>query len=179
MRPSTIPRSTLDTPRLRLRPTSPADAQRAFEIQTDWDVTRMLSHASFPPSLPAVRSWFSIHETEWAEGTAYRFAIENDGHMIGIVDVDEISGSEGSLGYWLEKSSWGRGFAFEAAERLIRFVSEDIGLSWLTSGRADDNPASGHVLTKLGFINTGSKETFSNARGGNLLQQRYALDLKR
>lgn len=135
----------------------------------------MLSNASFPPSWQEVEDWFSSHEGEWAAGTAYRFAIEHQGRTIGIVDVDEIAGNEGSLGYWMERSSWGKGFAFEAAQALIRFAFHNAGLSRLTSGHADDNPASGQVLTKLGFTWIGSVEAFSRARDQTILQRRYVL----
>jgi ribosomal-protein-alanine N-acetyltransferase len=62
----------LSTSRLRLRPTGPADADRAFAIQSDWDVARTLRMASFPPDLAAMRAWFAEHEREWDDGSAYR-----------------------------------------------------------------------------------------------------------
>ena len=97
-----IPRSSLKTFRLLLRPTTVADAKRAFEIRSDWEVTRMLSNALFPPDRRKIEDWFSQHESEWIAGTAYRFAIEQAGHMIGIADVDGITKHDGKLGYWLD-----------------------------------------------------------------------------
>ena len=44
-----IPRETIETARLALRPSIAADAEYAFEIQSDWAVTQMLRMASFPP----------------------------------------------------------------------------------------------------------------------------------
>ena len=44
-----IPRKAIATARLALRPSTAADAARAFEIQSDQAVTRMLRMASFPP----------------------------------------------------------------------------------------------------------------------------------
>jgi len=169
-----IPRSTISTARLLLRPTSAGDAQRAFEIQSDWNVTRMLN-TLFPPSRQGVEDWFSRHESEWAAGTAYRFAIEHQEKTIGIVDVDSIAGNEGSLGYWLERSNWGKGFALEAAQALIRFVFDEVGLLRLTSGHAADNPASAQVLTKLGFTQIESMETFLLSRSETILKHCYAL----
>lgn len=170
----TVPRSTISTTRLVLRPTSSGDAQRAFEIQSDWDMTRMLN-TSFPPSRQEVEDWFSSHENEWAAGTAYRFAIEHQEKTIGIVDVDNIAGNEGSLGYWLERSSWGKGFALEAAQALIHFVFDEVGLTRLTSAHAADNPASGRVLTKLGFTQIASMETFLLSRNETIVKHCYAL----
>lgn len=171
-----VPRVSIGTARLRLRPTSAADAGRAFEIQSDWNVTRMLSNATYPPDKRAVEDWFSSHEREWADGTAYRFAIEQAGRMIGIVDVDGIDGRLGSLGYWLERSAWGKAYAFEAAQAVIGFVFQDAGLSRLESGHAADNAASGRVLTKLGFLQVDSRELFSHSRREAIVQRCYVLD---
>jgi RimJ/RimL family protein N-acetyltransferase len=35
------------------------DADRAFEIQADWEATRMLSMASFPPDGQQIKQWFA------------------------------------------------------------------------------------------------------------------------
>jgi RimJ/RimL family protein N-acetyltransferase len=68
-----------------------------------------------------------------------------------MVDIDGIAEREGTLGYWLDRAAWGCGYAFEAAHAVTRFAFEDVGLTCLKAGHADDNPASGRILTKLGF----------------------------
>jgi RimJ/RimL family protein N-acetyltransferase len=79
--------------------------------------------ASYPPSLKNMEAWFATHEDEWSGGSAYRFAVSLEGRMIGLVDIDEIVEGSGELGYWLDKMSWGNGFAYEAAEALVRGLS--------------------------------------------------------
>ncbi len=175
MAPRSIPRRSIETARLRLRPTSTADAERAFEIQSDWNVTRMLSNATYPPDKREIDHWFASHEHEWTDASAYRFAIELEDRVIGIVDVDGIVGSRGSLGYWLERSAWGKAYAFEAAHALINFVFYEVGLSSLESGHASDNPASGRVLTRLGFMPVGARELFSQSRRETITQCCYEL----
>ncbi|ENN88692.1 hypothetical protein RHSP_42747 [Rhizobium freirei PRF 81] len=170
-----IPRSHIKTARLSLRPTSVADAQRALEIQSDWNVTRNLANATYPADEKDMENWFASHEQEWAEGTAYRFAIEREGRMIGIVDVDGISAGEGSLGYWLERTVWGKGYGFEAAQAMIGFVFSEVGLSRLVSGHASDNAASGRILASLGFTQIESRELLSRSRRETILQCRYTL----
>jgi len=135
----------------------------------------MLRMASFPPDRQEIRRWFADHQREWLAGEAYRFAVELEGRMVGIVDVDEIAEREGSLGYWLDRAAWGRGYAFEAAHAVTRFAFEDVGLAKLEAWRAHDNPASGRVLTKLGFRPQGSVQHFSRPRGENIMQRRYVL----
>ncbi len=172
---SPVPMRSLKTDRLVLRPTRGADAERAFEILSDWEVTRMLSMASFPPDLHEMQQWFADHEREWRDGEAYRFAIEVDGRMIGIVDLDSVTESEATLGYWLERSSWGRGYAYEAARAATRFGFEDLSLSRIRAGHADDNPASGQILRKLGFVPRDVSDLYSRPRGVNIQQHRYVL----
>jgi [ribosomal protein S5]-alanine N-acetyltransferase len=97
---------SMKTGRLVLRPTRGSDADRAFAIQTDWEVTRMLRMASFPPDRQEIRRWFADHQREWSAGEAFRFAVELAGKMVSVVDVDGIAEGEGSLGYWLDRAAW-------------------------------------------------------------------------
>ncbi|GLQ54858.1 GNAT family N-acetyltransferase [Devosia nitrariae] len=170
-----VPFTRLTTNRLVLRPTVAADCDRAFEIQSDWQVARMLRAAPFPPDRQRMDRWFAGHRREWMAGEAYRFAVELDGRIIGIVDVDCIAEGEGELGCWFERAVWGQGYAFEAAAAVTRLAFEQVGLLRLKSGHADDNPASGRVLIKLGFQPLDSVERFSRSRGENVLQRRYLL----
>ncbi|PSJ63087.1 GNAT family N-acetyltransferase [Pseudaminobacter soli (ex Li et al. 2025)] len=175
MNSAPIPPCRIVTERLVLRPTGAADAERAFEIQSDWEVTRMLRMASFPPDREEIRRWFADHEREWAGGEAYRFAVELRGRLIGVADIDEISGREAELGYWFERVSCGRGYALEAAQAVVRFAFGAIGLSKLRSGHAADNQASGNVLLKLGFQPLDTARVVSRPRGQEITQRRYVL----
>jgi hypothetical protein len=40
-------------------------SDRAFEIQSDWDVARMLAMAAFPPNRAEIVRWFAEHSQEW------------------------------------------------------------------------------------------------------------------
>lgn len=165
----------ITTRRLHLCPSTAADAQRAFEIQSDWAVTRMLRMASFPPDRTEIEAWFADHPRERAAGQAYRFAAMLDGRMIGLVDIDEIADGEGELGYWFEQAAWGQGFASEAATAVVRFAFAQAGLLSLRSGHAADNAASGRVLSRLGFRLLDQVERNSRPRGETILQCRYRL----
>ena len=135
----------------------------------------MLRLASFPPDQGELRTWFGCHEREWLDGRAYRYAVQLDGRMIGLVDIDGIDQEDGHLGYWLERSAWGRGYGLEAARAVVHFAFQVVRLSRLRAAHALDNPASGRVLTKLGFTYIDTVERASRSRGGCVSQCRYVL----
>ena len=175
MNAPSVLRRQIVTDRLVLRPTDLADAERAFVIQSDWEVARMLRMAAFPPEREGMRAWFSDHAREWAEGSAYRFAVMSRGLVVGIVDIDEISGQQGELGYWFDRACWGQGYAFEAAQAAVDFAFRIVSLTRLRSGHAADNAASGKILSKLGFHGLGTVQAMSQSRGREIQQRSYEL----
>ncbi len=136
----------------------------------------MLRMAAFPPDRCELREWFVEHEHQWLEGVAYRFAVEHEGRMIGLVDIGDIAAGEGDLGYWFERDAWGHGYAVEAAREVVRFAFEHAGLMRLRSGHAADNPRSGRVLQKIGFQWKETVHLVSRSRGEDIKQHRYLLD---
>lgn len=155
----------LRTDRLVLRPTERGDAQRLTAIQSNWNVTRMLRLAPWPPSEPVMTVWLGEHAQEWMAGTAYRFAVTEGGQVIGVVDLDGLADGTGDLGYWYDEPWWGGGYATEAAQAVVAFAFGELGLAALTAGHALDNPASGRVLEKLGFRAIRDDVRFSGPRG--------------
>jgi [ribosomal protein S5]-alanine N-acetyltransferase len=137
----------------------------------------MLRMALFPPDRREIGRWFADHPREWQAGQAYRFAVELEETMIGVADIDEISERHGSLGYWFDRSIWGCGYAYEATCAVVRFAREDAGLLKLTAGHAYDNPASGRILSKLGFRPFDVVQRLSRTRGEIIVQHRSVLTL--
>ncbi len=70
------------------------------------------------------------------------------------IDVGNEAG-ENELGYWFTPEAWGRGYATEAGRAVIDIARHALGLKRLHSSHFADNPASGRVLDKLGFVPTG------------------------
>ncbi len=97
--------------------------------------------------------------------------------LIGGTGLHDQDG-EAELGYWLARDVWGLGYATEAARAVINMARHSLRLPRLVSGHFIDNPASGKVLTKLGFRPTGqivARE--SKARGTTVPCVLYDLDL--
>ena len=169
------PSFQLLTERLVLRPTVPADVERALEIRSNPEVARNLVSATIPPDRKVMTDWFAGHADEWHRGTAYRLAVTLDSRMIGVCDVFDVAGGEGEIGYWLDRAVWGRGYGFEAAERLVRFAIDEIGVTSLRAGCADDNAASAAILARLGFTRLEDVRIFSRSRNEEITQRRFLL----
>lgn len=58
---------------------------------------------------------------------------------------------EAEIGYWIGTDYWGRGVATEAVREVLRFAREELGVVRFRARHLIENPASGRVLSKLGF----------------------------
>jgi RimJ/RimL family protein N-acetyltransferase len=134
--PHSRPRFNLATARLTLRPFEISDAERVVEMLSNWNVTRMLAMAPWPPTLDNERAWLATHAEDWRAGVAYRFAVIRSGVLIGCADVDEVADGLGEIGYWFDEASWGAGYATEAARAVVDFAFGSLGLARLRSGHA-------------------------------------------
>lgn len=156
---------TLRTERLLLRPFALSDSAVVRELVSNWNIASMVAQVPYPYPAGAAEEWIATHDQGRANGTAFPFAIEAEGALVGAVGVDGKEDGGFEIGYWIGQLYWGEGYATEAARRVTRFAFEDLGLSALGAGHFTDNPASGRVLTKLGFRYTGKALRHCLARG--------------
>lgn len=166
------------TPRLTLRPGWPEDAPALARAIGHETVVTRLSRAPWPYARSDAEQFLSPPRG----GTVPTFLIlAHDGdypQLIGGIGLtpDEAGGHE--LGYWLTPDAWGRGYATEAGRAVIAMARHALGFRRLHASHFVDNPASGRVLTKLGFRPTGRIEPrLSRARGGEAPCAFFELDL--
>lgn len=62
---------------------------------------------------------------------------------------------EPTVGYWVGKPYWGMGICTEALRLMIDYIRKTTTIPSLISGHFIDNPASGRVMEKCGFLPTG------------------------
>lgn len=170
-------RDTIETPRLTLRPFGAGDAAPVAELVGDWDVARMLARVPHPYSIEDAQAWFATQPETRASGRDFPFAITtaHDG-VIGCVGIHKPPGEEGfTLGYWLGRLHWGRGYATEAGAALLAHATEDLGLTHFHSEHFVGNDVSGRVLQKLGFAYTGEvRSMHCLARGADVEARQMA-----
>lgn len=84
-------------------------------------------------------------------------AIEVDGEPVGQVAVTAIDTRHltGWVSYWSHPNARGRGHVARAVATLARFAFDELGLERLELGHRVNNPASGRVAEKAGFVAEG------------------------
>lgn len=166
-------RPDLATERLSLRRPNDGDVDAIVSIVGDWEVARRLGRVPHPYG-PADARFFLQHvvPTEWV----WAVALKGSDTLVGAIGLTPEEGADtAELGYWLTPALWGQGVTTEAARAVVSYGFENLGLSVLTSGYFDDNPASGQVLCKLGFVEAGRAMRPCLAAGGDVPAVRMEL----
>lgn len=148
------------TDRLVLRPWMESDAGALYKYASDPKVGPMAGwapHKSLEESLEIIRTVFN-NDTTWA------IVLKETGEPIGAIGYGPscdcgLPAREGepTVGYWVARPYWNRGICTEALGLMIRKVQTDTNIASLISGHFTDNPASGRVMEKCGFVPTGEE----------------------
>ena len=135
----------ITTPRLTLRPFTPADAPAVQELASAYEVA--LNTLSIPHPYPdgAAEQWIAMRDE-----STLNFAID-DGRVVGAAGLMLKGDRIAELGYWIGVPFWGRGYASEAAAALVRHGFEELNLQRIYAGVFTRNLSSGRVLEKVGM----------------------------
>ncbi|MFE2853636.1 GNAT family N-acetyltransferase [Streptomyces lavendulae] len=88
----------------------------------------------------------------------WNWGIVVDDELIGLITLRRRSPTMGSISYSLREDRWGHGYATEAVKHVVSFAFTTIGVNRVEAMHHPDNPASGRVLTKSGFLCTGTHD---------------------
>ena len=145
----------ISTPRLRLRAPQAADAPRLAQLANDPGVARMTTRMPHPYGLADAEDFLARCGQKDAARERV-FAVEREGEgLIGMLGFHPNAAGRTELGYWLGRPYWGQGLATEAADAALVWASEGWKRRYVLAGHFVDNPASGNVLCKTGFLYTG------------------------
>lgn len=151
----------LETKRLILRPWLESDAGMLFKYASDPDVGPRAGwppHKSVEESLEIIRTVFS-GEGMWAvELKETSEVIGCVGYLPAAFSNLDIEEDQCEVGYWIAKPYWNQGICTEAMRAIVDYCFNVKGFTVLWGDYFPDNPASGRVMEKCGFIDTG-KET--------------------
>jgi RimJ/RimL family protein N-acetyltransferase len=130
---------------IRLRPVIANDLPWMFAMQCDEESNGMAVVR------PRSREAFDEHwQKALADPGVFARVIEADGECVGIVSCFKMNGHD-SIGYWIDRPHWGRGFATQAVKLLLK----EVTIRPLHAEVARSNLASQRVLERNGFTYLG------------------------
>lgn len=154
----------IETERLKFRPWRESDAQDLFRWASDPDIGERAGwppHKTLDDSLTVIRTIFSNDHT-WA------LELKQSSQVIGCMgyypygesNID-IGEHDAEVGYWIAKPWWNKGLCTEALHAMIDYCFDEKEFDTLWADCFVDNPASGRVMEKCGFRDTGRTNLLS------------------
>ena len=152
--------TTLETPRLNLRPVRPEDAPEFEAFYGAPEVMEIRKYGVMDREV--ARSQVDIMVAHWRTHGFGMWVVEDKatrafGGECGLRWVED--GSEVELSYGLYPPYRGRGLATEAAQAALDFGTHTLGLERIVAFSRGDNRVSHHVLEKLGMTLEWRRET--------------------
>ncbi len=160
----------MQSERILLRPWRDDDADALFKYASDPEVGPRAGwppHKSVEESREVIRTIFNSDHVWAIELRATGEAIGCMGYYTyGESNID-IGGNDVEVGYWLARPYWNRGICTEALKLLINFCFNEKSYRTLWADFFVDNPASGRVMEKCGFRDTGKINRCSRLQIGS------------
>lgn len=160
----------METERILLRPWRDDDAESLYKYASDPEVGPRAGwppHKSVEESLEIIRTFFNNDHT-WA------MELKETHEVIGCIGYFtygesniNIGENDAEVGYWVAKPYWNQGICTEVLRRLIDYCVQEKHFHTLWSDFFIDNPASGRVMEKCGFHDTGEVNRCSRLQVGS------------
>ena len=158
--------TNMETERILFRPWRDDDAETLYRYASDPEVGPRAGwppHKSVEESLEIIRTIFhSDHIWAIVLKNAGGDACAPGGEPIGCMGYMvhgesniNIGENDAEVGYWVARPYWNRGICSEALRLLIDYCFNVKGFRTLWADFFPDNPASGKVMEKCGFRDTG------------------------
>jgi RimJ/RimL family protein N-acetyltransferase len=161
------------TERLLLRPGWGEDAPALSRAIGDEAIVRNLARVPWPYALGDAEHFLALPQTP--DRPRFLIFLRGTTELIGGIGLN--GDDEAELGYWIARAHWGGGLATEAGRAVVDLADASLRLPRLKAAHAIDNPASGRVLSKLGFRATGALgEQHSLGRGCAIRMRLLARD---
>jgi [ribosomal protein S5]-alanine N-acetyltransferase len=153
----------LTTPRLRLRPFTPADRAAIHAVYADAEVMRHVGHGPHRSAADTDAALQAFDRMLASRGISF-LAVEEraTGRLIGDAGLYPVEGAEDDveLGYTLARDAWGRGYATEAAGALIEYARTALSAARVVATVDPANAASRRVLEKVGMTASGERVAY-------------------
>jgi RimJ/RimL family protein N-acetyltransferase len=156
----------LETERLILTRRTEADLEACVAMDSDLEVRRFIT--------PQFRDRFE--STEYRATLRERISIDagpglgwwiirargnpESFHGMALLIPVALEGPEIEIGWRLPRTSWGKGYATEAASRVVGYAFRDLALTEIIACINPENMRSISIASRLGFVRAGRKRAY-------------------
>lgn len=166
------------TERLLLRPGFPEDAPALAMAIGHQAIARDLAVIPWPYSLRDAEAFLAAPRDPVLPSLLIVERTDGPPRLVGACGLGRRPSGAVELGYWIARAHWGRGIATEACTALLN-IARALSLPAIEASHFLDNPASGRVLEKLGFVSIGIvAPRWCCARGEQVPARLYRLQLR-
>ena len=147
-------RPTLETSRLLLRPFTLADAPDVQRLAGDREIAATTLSIPHPYEAGMAEAWIGTHQEKFEQGILANFAIvlRAEATLVGAVGLQiNPQDARAELGYWVGRPFWNRGYCSEAAQAVMAYGFDELGLHRIHACYFAHNPASGRVMERVGM----------------------------
>ncbi|MDI6531291.1 MULTISPECIES: GNAT family N-acetyltransferase [Bacillus] len=148
----------LETERLLLRELTLLDAEAMFHYFSKESVIRYFGMDSFE-NIEQAKTTIQTFRKRNEEGSVFRWGIEKKGtdQLIGTCGFHLINKhhKRAEIGYELDDTYWGQGYATEALQAMLAYGFETLHLIRIAAVVYIENEASRNLLKKAGFQEEG------------------------
>lgn len=163
------PLRILETERLWLKPLAMSDAPSIQKRFPHWEIVKLLNgKVPWPYPTDGAEQFLRMKLAEQAAGTpSYTWGLwlksREPDEVIGIIELRPNGGTD-ARGFWLSQEFWGRGLMTEAADRVLDFAFDEVGMTEITLSNAMENIRSGAVKVRQGATPIG-EDTIETVSG--------------
>jgi RimJ/RimL family protein N-acetyltransferase len=165
--------TVFETDRLVVRPWTAADADRVFDMYSRWEVQRFIGREPkvMTDRAEAIERAQRLASLDHPVHGVWAITESGTGRPHGALLLKELPASGASeplqpsgdieIGWHLHPDAWGRGYATEAAQRVLRHAF-DNGIPRVLAVTYPQNTASQRVALRIGMSDLGITEAYYN-----------------
>lgn len=151
----------IETDRLIIRDFELKDAEDLQEILGDEETMKYCEPAYTIEQTKDFLKGFCI-----AKKGAVAAVLKGSGKVIGYILFKELEKDVYEIGWFFNRSFWGKGYAFEACSKVIEYAFKELNAHKITAETIDGHK-SVNMMKKLGMVSEGMQRSHTKDNSGN------------
>ena len=147
----------IESDRLILRPVTEQETAKIHLLNSNEEIAKF-NTSEIPDNIEetksAVENWILENNKENTQRFTFSIELKNDAQFIGLIGINlgKIKYKNAEVWFKFDTEFWGKGFATEALNEILKFGFTDLKLHRIEAGCAVENIGSVKVLEKVGML---------------------------